>query len=45
MSYRPGVHVAAVRANYPIAGKARIYLNRAVSSPTYVAWVVLNAPG
>jgi len=32
-------------ANYPIAGKARIYLNRAVSSPTYVAWVVLNAPG
>ena len=45
MSYRPGVHVAAVRANYPIAGKARIYLNRAVSSHTYVAWFVLNAPG
>ena len=42
MSHRPGVHVAAIRANYPIAGKARIFLNRAPSSPTYVAWLVLN---
>jgi hypothetical protein len=45
MSYRPGVHVAAVRANYPIAGKARIYLNRAVSNRTYIAWFVIQRPG
>lgn len=42
MSHRPGVHVAAVRANYPVAGKARIYLTRAPASPTHVAWLVLN---
>lgn len=42
MSYRSGIHVAAVRANYPTTGKARIYLNRAVSNPTYVAWFVVN---
>jgi hypothetical protein len=45
MSYRPGVHVAAVRANYPVAGKARIYLNRAVSNRTFVAWFVIQRPG
>jgi hypothetical protein len=42
VSYRPGVHVAAVRPNYPVAGKARIYLNRSVTADTYVAWFVLN---
>jgi hypothetical protein len=41
-SYRPGVYVAAVRPNHPVAGKARIYLNRTVSSNTSVAWFVLN---
>jgi hypothetical protein len=41
-SYRPGVYVAAVRPNHPVAGKARIYLNRTVSSNTLVAWFVLN---
>ena len=25
-----------------VAGKARIYLNRAPASPTHVAWLVLN---
>jgi hypothetical protein len=42
MSYRPGVFVTTVRPNYPVAGKARIYLNRAVTSNAYVAWFVLN---
>jgi hypothetical protein len=42
VSYRPGVFVTTVRPNYPIKGKARIYLNRAVTSTTYVAWFVLN---
>jgi hypothetical protein len=42
MTYRPGVFVTTVRPNYPIKGKARIYLNRAVTSTTYVAWFVLN---
>jgi hypothetical protein len=41
-SYRPGVTVAAVRANYPSSGKARIYLNKAVSSTTNVSWCVLS---
>jgi hypothetical protein len=41
-SYRPGVYVAAVRANYPSAGKARIYLSKAVSSTTNLSWFVLN---
>jgi hypothetical protein len=41
-SYRPGVYVAAIRANYPTSGKARIYLNKAVSSTTNVSWFVLN---
>lgn len=41
-SYRPGVYVAAVRPNHPVAGKARIYLNRTVTSNTSVAWFVLN---
>ena len=40
--YRPGVYVAAVRANYPSPGKARIYLNKAVSSTTNASWFVLN---
>ena len=42
MSYRPGVFVTMVRPNYPIAGKARIYLNRLASANTYVAWFVLG---
>ena len=42
MSYRPGVFATTVRPNHPIRGKMRIYLNRAVSSNTYVAWFVLN---
>jgi hypothetical protein len=41
-SHRPGVHVEAVRPNDPIAGKVRIYLNRAVNATTFVAWFVLN---
>ena len=41
-SYRPGVAVAAVRKNYPSAGKARIYLTRVASTTanTYVGWFV-----
>lgn len=42
MSYRPGVFVTMVRPNYPVRGKARIYLNRAVTANTFVAWYVLN---
>ena len=42
MSYRPGVFVTTVRPNYPVVHKARIYLNRTVSSNTHVAWFVLN---
>ncbi|MDP9319182.1 MAG: hypothetical protein M3O94_08970 [Actinomycetota bacterium] len=42
MSYRAGVFVTTVRPNYPIKGKVRIYLNRTVSSPTWVSWFVLN---
>jgi hypothetical protein len=41
-SYRPGVYVAAVRANYPSSGRARIYLNKAVTSTTNVSWFVLD---
>jgi hypothetical protein len=41
-SYRSGVAVAAVRINYPSAGKARIYLTKVASTTasTYVAWFV-----
>jgi hypothetical protein len=42
MSYRPGVYVSAVRPNFPIKGKMRIYLNRTVASSTFVSWFVLN---
>ena len=41
-SYRSGVAVAAVRPNYPSAGKMRIYLTKAVSSSTSVAWIVTD---
>jgi hypothetical protein len=41
-SYRAGVAVAAVRPNYPTAGKMRIYLTKAVSSSTSVAWIVTD---
>ena len=40
-THRTGVYVAAVRPNVPSAGKLRIYLNKAVSSSTFVAWFVL----
>ena len=42
MSYRPGTFVTMVRPNYPTAHRLRIYLNRAVTANTYVAWLVLN---
>ena len=42
MSRRPGVFVTTMRPNYPVAGKARVYLNRSVTEGTYVAWFVLN---
>ena len=42
MSYRPGLFVTMVRPNYPIAGKARIYLNKLANANTYVAWFVLG---
>ncbi len=42
MSYRPGSFVTMVRPNYPIRGKARIYLNKAATADTFVAWLVLN---
>jgi hypothetical protein len=42
MSYRPGVFVTTVRPNFPIKGKLRIYLNRTVTSTTFVSWFVLN---
>ena len=42
MTYRPGTFVTTVRPNYPVAGKARFYLNRTVSVNTFVAWFVLN---
>ena len=41
-SYRSGVAVAAVRSNWPSAGKIRIYLTRTVSSATSVAWMVMD---
>jgi hypothetical protein len=40
--YRQGVHVAAVRPNYPSSDKFRIYLNKAVTIATRVAWQVLG---
>jgi hypothetical protein len=40
-TYRSGVYVAATRKDYT-AGKVRIYLNKAVSGTTYVAWLVVG---
>ena len=42
MTYRAGFSVAAVRPNWPTTGKFRIYLTRALTSSTYIAWVVLG---
>lgn len=42
MTYRSGYHVAAVRPNYPSSGKLRIYLNKALTSATYVAYLVIG---
>ena len=39
---RAGVHVEAVRPNVPSSGKLRIYLNKAVTASTWVAWTVLG---
>lgn len=41
---RAGVYVAAVRSNYPTAGKAGIYLNKVASTTksTPVAWFVIG---
>jgi hypothetical protein len=41
--YRPGVFVTSVRNNYPKQGTARIYLNKAASSATSIAWIVFDA--
>lgn len=41
-TYRSGVWVTAVRPNYPVTGKLRIYLNKAAPKATYVAWNVTN---
>ena len=38
-SSRSGIYVRAV---VPAAGKITIYLNKAVSSSTYVSWLVLG---
>ena len=35
-------HVEAVRPNVPSFGKLRIYLNKAVTTSTAVAWTVLG---
>jgi hypothetical protein len=42
--YRAGVAVAGVRLNYPISGKARIYLTKVASttSSTPVAWMAIE---
>lgn len=40
--YRPGVAVSSVRPRYPTSSKARIYLTKAVSSKTAVAWWVFG---
>ncbi len=39
-AYRSGVYVAAVRPAYPTTAKVRIYLNKAVTASTVVAWLV-----
>ena len=41
-SYRSGVAVAAVRPNYPTAGKMRIYLTKTMSRSTSVSWIVMG---
>ena len=39
---RSGVSVAAVRPAYPLAGKMRIYLRKALATKTHVAWIVMG---
>jgi hypothetical protein len=43
-AFRSGVYVAAVRSNFPSAGRCRIYLNKVASATltTPVAWFVLG---
>ena len=40
--YRSGTYVVGVRANWPSTGKFRIYLNKPLTSSTYVAWIVVG---
>ena len=40
--YRSGTYVIGVRANWPSTGRFRIYLNKPLTSATYVAWVVIG---
>jgi len=42
MNYRSGVHVAAVRPNYPSSGRLRIYLSKTLTTAAYVSWLVLG---
>jgi hypothetical protein len=42
MIYRTGVAVAAIRPNWPSAGKARIYLTKSVATAAYVSWLVVG---
>jgi len=45
-TYRSGVAIAAVRRNYPSAGKARVYLTKIASTTrsTSIAWMVVEHP-
>jgi hypothetical protein len=43
LAHREGIWVVAVQPNTPSSGKLRIYLNRTVTSPITVAWLVLDA--
>jgi hypothetical protein len=44
MEFRPGVYIAAIRPNWPSAGKVRIYLNKAASTTliTPLSWMVIG---
>jgi hypothetical protein len=39
---RTGVYVVGARPNWPSAGKLRIYINKALTSATPVAWFVIG---
>jgi hypothetical protein len=42
--FRAGIHIAAVRPNYPSPGQIRIYLNASVRSSVPVVWWILWPP-